>query len=87
MTTEVDVIVIGSGFGGAISASRIAEAGFKSRFSKGAPGETVFPMHLRIFPIECLSPSRGGTSGQKRYATISCLVVASRSIKRAFTKS
>ncbi|MBL4781145.1 MAG: hypothetical protein JKX92_02785 [Porticoccaceae bacterium] len=40
MATETDVIVIGSGFGGAIPASHIVEAGFKVNILEPGPCRT-----------------------------------------------
>jgi cholesterol oxidase len=44
MTNVVQVLVIGSGFGGAISASRIAEAGFKVQILERGPWRDSVPV-------------------------------------------
>ncbi len=44
MTTSTDVIVIGSGFGGSIAASRIAEAGFSVKLLERGPWRDSLPV-------------------------------------------
>ena len=59
MTSEVDVIVIGSGFGGAISASRIAEAGFKVRVLERGPWRDSIPNASQDIPNRVPFPTEG----------------------------
>ena len=58
MNTQ-DVIVIGSGFGGAVSASNIAEAGFKVKILERGPWRDSLPNASQGIPNRVPFPSEG----------------------------
>jgi len=70
MTTETDVIVIGSGFGGAISASRIAEAGFKVKVLERGPWRDSIPNASQDIPNRVPFPTEGRHFWTKAVRTI-----------------
>ena len=70
MTNETDVIVIGSGFGGAISASRIAEAGFKVKVLERGPWRDSLPNASQDIPNRVPFPTEGRHFWTKAVRTI-----------------